>query len=161
MLDMNDPQAKAAALASRLAAELKAAADEYPPVIASHAFVIVPQARDQQRHVLQVEGEVRRAGGVRGQAIAVAGGREPSAEEAAGRGDAGQRDAEGWCQPVSFAWEFSARQLCSLPRGAASIPAHNNNGLPSFWSYGRNLEFPKETWWSRACRWVMPTTIFP
>jgi hypothetical protein len=40
MLDMNDPQAKAAALASRLATELKAAADEYPPVIASHAFVM-------------------------------------------------------------------------------------------------------------------------
>src|SRR5882757_2669930 len=56
----------------------------------------VPQARDQRRDVLQLEGQVRWARSVGGQATAVAGGREPSAEEAVGRDDAGQRDAEGY-----------------------------------------------------------------
>ena len=51
----------------------------------------VPQARDQQRDVLQVEGEVLRPGCDGGASVADAGGREC---KAAGRGDAGQRDAE-------------------------------------------------------------------
>ena len=55
----------------------------------------VPQARDQQRDVLQVEGQVRRPGGVGGPAAEGAGGRERQAEEAAGRRDARQRHAEG------------------------------------------------------------------
>ena len=55
----------------------------------------VPQARDQQRHVLQVEGQVWRAGGVRRPPAEGARGRERQAEEAAGRGDARQRHAEG------------------------------------------------------------------
>ena len=54
----------------------------------------LPQARDQRRHVLQVEGEVRRSGGVGGQAAEGAEGRERQAEEAAGGGDAGQCGAE-------------------------------------------------------------------
>ena len=63
----------------------------------------VPQARDQPGDVLPVEGEVWRAGGVRGAAAADAGGGERAAEEAAGRGDAGQRDAErrGWKKMVT------------------------------------------------------------
>ncbi len=55
----------------------------------------LPQARHQQRDVLQVEGEVRRAGGVGRPAAEGARGREREAEEAAGRGDARQRHAEG------------------------------------------------------------------
>src|SRR4029077_3471936 len=46
-------------------------------------------------HLLQVEGQVRRYGGVRRQAAAGAGGREPAAQEAPGRTDAGQRSVEG------------------------------------------------------------------
>ena len=45
----------------------------------------VPQARDQQRHVLQMEGQVRRPGSVGRQAAEGAGGRERQAEEAAWR----------------------------------------------------------------------------
>ena len=48
-----------------------------------------------ERDVLQVEGEVRRPGCVRRQAAEGARGRERQAEEAAGRGDARQRDPEG------------------------------------------------------------------
>ena len=55
----------------------------------------VPQARDQQRDLLQVEGQVWRSGGVGRAAAEGAGGRERQAEEAAGRGDARQRHAEG------------------------------------------------------------------
>ena len=45
--------------------------------------------------LLQVEGQVRRAGRVRSPAAEGAGGRERQAEEAAGRCHARQRDAEG------------------------------------------------------------------
>ena len=55
----------------------------------------LPPARDQPADVLQLEGEVRRPGRVRRQALAGAGGRERQAEEAAGRSDAGQRCPEG------------------------------------------------------------------
>ena len=55
----------------------------------------VPAARDLERDLLQVEGEVRRAGGLGGPAAEGAGGREPATEEAAGRVDAGQRGAQG------------------------------------------------------------------
>ena len=63
----------------------------------------MPQARDQPGDVLPVEGEVRRSRGFRGTAVADAGGRERPAEEAAGRGDAGQCDAErrGWKKIVT------------------------------------------------------------
>src|SRR3984893_982939 len=55
----------------------------------------VPQARGQQRDLLQMEGEVRRPGGLRCQAAKGVGGRECQAQEAAGRGDARQRHAQG------------------------------------------------------------------
>jgi hypothetical protein len=53
------------------------------------------QARNQQRDVLQVEGEVWRARRVRGPPAEGADRRERQAEEAAGRSDARQRDVEG------------------------------------------------------------------
>ena len=59
----------------------------------------VPQARDLERDVLQVEGEVRRSRRVGCQAAEGAGGREREAEEASGRDDAGQRHPEGHQQP--------------------------------------------------------------
>src|SRR5580658_9710663 len=55
----------------------------------------MPQARGQQRHVLQMEGPVRRARRVGRSSSEDAGGRERQAEAAVGRGDAGQRDPEG------------------------------------------------------------------
>src|SRR5712675_1588946 len=55
----------------------------------------MPQARDQQRDLLQVEVEVWRAGVIGRTPAKGPGGREPQAEEAAGRGDARQRHAEG------------------------------------------------------------------
>jgi hypothetical protein len=56
----------------------------------------MPQARDQQRDNLQMEGQVWRPRSLGRQATEGAGGRERQAEEAAGRGDARQRDAEGY-----------------------------------------------------------------
>src|SRR5665213_537947 len=55
----------------------------------------VSQARDQLAYFLQVEGQVRRPGRVRGASTEGAGGRERQAQAAAGRGHAGQRGAEG------------------------------------------------------------------
>src|ERR1700680_2423196 len=55
----------------------------------------LPQARGQLGDVLQVEGQVRRAGSVRGEAVEGAGGRERSAEADAGGHDAQQHRAEG------------------------------------------------------------------
>src|SRR6202165_1179063 len=55
----------------------------------------VPQTRRQRRQHLQVEGEVRRDGGLGGQAPEDAGGREHTAEAAAGRRHAGQCGVEG------------------------------------------------------------------
>ena len=56
----------------------------------------VPQARDQQRDVLLVEGQIWRSRCVGCQAVEVAGRRECQAEEAVGRGDARQRDSQGY-----------------------------------------------------------------
>ena len=55
----------------------------------------VPQARDQRGKLLQLEGQVWRAGSLRGQASEGTGERERQAEEAAGRRHARQRGAEG------------------------------------------------------------------
>src|SRR5260370_15398595 len=55
----------------------------------------VPQARDQRGDVLQLEEQVRRARCIGGSSAESAGERERQAEEAAGRGDAGQRGTEG------------------------------------------------------------------
>ena len=55
----------------------------------------LPQARHQQRDVLQVEGEVRWAGGIGCPPAEGARGRERKAEEASRRSDARQRHAEG------------------------------------------------------------------
>ena len=87
----------------------------------------VPQARDQQRDVLQVEGQVRRPRRIGRQAAEGAGGRERQAEEAVGRGDARQRDAEGYRRKkmvtpaarreavaqLRVAYEVSERRACS------------------------------------------------
>jgi len=56
---------------------------------------VCPQTRDQQRDVLQMEGEVGRPGSLRRQATEGAGGREHQTQEAADRSDARQRHAEG------------------------------------------------------------------
>ena len=61
--------------------------------------------------------EARRAGGVGRQAAAVVGGREPTAEEAVGRGDAGQRHAEGYRfkkMVTPAAKPEAAAHLCSV-----------------------------------------------
>src|SRR4029434_3088933 len=55
----------------------------------------VPQARRQRRQNLQMEGQVRRAGGLGGQAAEDAGGREHAAKTASGRRHAGQCGLEG------------------------------------------------------------------
>src|SRR5882757_3448520 len=55
----------------------------------------LPEARDQQRDVLQMEGQVRWARRVRGPSSEDFDRRERQAEEAAGRGDARQRHVEG------------------------------------------------------------------
>ena len=48
----------------------------------------VPEVRDERRDVLQLEGEVRRADGERGEAAEVAGGGEPAPEAHRGGPDA-------------------------------------------------------------------------
>src|SRR5688500_11330025 len=55
----------------------------------------LPQARDQQRDVLQMEGQVWWPGRIRSSTPQGPGRRECEAEEAVGRGDARQRHAEG------------------------------------------------------------------
>src|SRR5439155_23185513 len=52
-------------------------------------------AWDQRDDLLQVEGKVRRPGSIGGSQTAGSGGREPPAEEAAGRADARQCGAQG------------------------------------------------------------------
>ena len=54
----------------------------------------VPQARDQQRNLLQMEGQIRWPRCIGREAAKVAGRRERQAEEAFGRGHARQRDVE-------------------------------------------------------------------
>jgi len=79
----------------------------------------VSEARDQQRDVLQVEGEVRWPRCVGSQAAAFAGGREPSAEEAAGGDDAGQLHVEGHRfkkMVTPAARREAAAHLCSVHR---------------------------------------------
>jgi hypothetical protein len=56
---------------------------------------LCPEARDQRRDVLQLEGKVWRHDRVGGGAVADAGGREPPAKEAAGGVDARRVGAEG------------------------------------------------------------------
>src|SRR6202163_828921 len=56
----------------------------------------MPQARDQQRDILQMEGQVWRSRSLGRQATEEARGRDRQAEEAAGRDNARQRDAEGY-----------------------------------------------------------------
>src|SRR5437660_2372987 len=53
------------------------------------------KARDLGSDAVQLEGQIRRPGGVGGQAAASPRGREPQAEEALGRIDARQRGLEG------------------------------------------------------------------
>jgi hypothetical protein len=55
----------------------------------------VPQARDVERDLLCVEGQVRRSGSVRREAAAGARGGERQAQAAAGGHDARQRGVEG------------------------------------------------------------------
>ena len=89
---------------------------------------LVPQARHIGTDILRVEGEVRRHERLGRKATEAAGGRKRQAEEAAGRSDAGQRDAEGHYVPkvvtpaarraaVTAACEvhgISERRACSI-----------------------------------------------
>ena len=73
-------------------------ADHRDPAVAGGGHgdsVCVPPAPRQLGDLLQLEGQVWRAGGVRGEASDGAGGRERSSEADAGRGDARQHGAEG------------------------------------------------------------------
>src|SRR5262245_11935943 len=88
----------------------------------------LPQVRDQQRDVLQMEGEVWRPRGVGRQAVEGARGREHEAQEAFGRGNARQRHAQGHrCKKMvtpaakreavahlGCVFEVSERRACSV-----------------------------------------------
>src|SRR5216684_2457445 len=90
----------------------------------------MPQARDQQRDILQMEGQVWRSRSLGRQATEGARGRERQAEEAAGRGDARQRDAEGYrvkkmvspalrreaVAHLQVTYKVSERRVCSALR---------------------------------------------
>src|SRR3546814_7352875 len=77
----------------------------------------LPSSRHLGCHLLQVEGQVWRAGRVGGATAEGVGGRERQAEEAAGGSDAGQRHAEGCrCKKMVTRSEEHTSELQSLMR---------------------------------------------
>src|SRR5581483_2555546 len=118
----------------------------------------LPQARDQQRHVLCLEGEVWRHGRFGGQAAEAARGRERQAEAAVGRFNARQRRAEGFAvkkilTPAAkreavarlvATYEMSERRACRLIRADRKTVRYRSRRPPDEDLRGRLRELAAE-----------------
>jgi hypothetical protein len=109
----------------------------------------------QQRHVLQVEGKVRRPRCIGREAFEVVGGRECQAEEAVGRGDARQRHAEGYrckkcmvCPGVARSFVLPSEAACVNVSGLSRVSCCYSQAMmrcarivPKKWYEQKELDF--------------------